>query len=701
MKPMSVLNISLDKAILTRSYADAFDRQLDYAKHFKQLTLIVLSTKEDKLKTIKKGNLKIIPTNSINKWFSLTDAVKIGIKEHRFNNYNVITAQDPIATGLIGIALKHLLHLPLNIQLHSEFSLSTEWINLAPTNRLIVPLVDWIIQQADTLRIDNKAKEARLKKRFPNLKAKIFQAPMRVDLDFFWHQAKPKKNIRRLISVGRLAKEKNFPLLIQAMKQVVTTHPEVKLTLVGGGEEETHLRELIQTNRLGQHVDLVGNLPREKVRDMLHQSDAFILSSNYEGWGLVFVEAFAAGLPVVTTRVGSTGELVKSGENGLVVPVGNATKLAQAIIKLIENPKLANQFAKNGQNQIKKEYAPQVITQKWITGLIDTVSKPKVLVIFPEASSSSTHYPYWYELFDEASKNLNTHILYESIQKIKLKPFNLLERFLNIFYWRLKGYNHVYIHYSYWGVVLSKIVSLFLPMKIYYWNCEKYDQKPNDWLLNLSLKLTDVLVTGSQSIGEQYQKIFNLNQKPIKIVPNWVKPVEANAINLPKNKIHILFVHHLSPRKGSRELPTIITETLKSVPKAHFHIVGSGPDAHLLTQLPHTTLYGNLPLTKTAAFYQSCDYFIMPSRAEGFPRVILEAMINQIPFVATRVGNVTEIVAKAQLPYITSPENPKQFAKILVNLIKSKNKKRLIAANYQKVITEYNKAKAVEAFITL
>jgi glycosyltransferase involved in cell wall biosynthesis len=326
--------------------------------------------------------------------------------------------------------------------------------------------------------------------------------------------------------------------------------------------------------------------------------------------------------------------------------------------------------------------------------------KPKVIIIFPESIGKGTHYPYWHQLFASSTK-IDSYMLYESLQKIKLKPFNLIERFWVILHYRLRGYYNVYIHYSYWSVILSKIIGQILPMKIYYWNCEKYERDPKDTLLNRALKYADVLVTGSVSIGNQYKKIFKLKNKQIRIVPNWVSRIATPTMVLGKNNINILFVHHLSPRKGSQELPLIIKETIKKIPNAHFHIIGDGPDKEGLTSLSHVTLYGNLSLKETAAFYKACSYFIMPSRAEGFPRVILEAMLYQIPFVATKVGNVAEIVSENQLPFLVSPQKPKQFARALVRLIKTKNKKSIIAANYKKVKAEYNKKIAVNAFESL
>jgi len=374
-KKVNLLSISLDKNIIKQAFSDAQGRQLEYAKYFKNYTVIVLTTRKENLEKKVVKNLKVIPTNSFIKFFSIFDAIKIGLKENTKTPFDVITTQDPIATGLIGILLKLILKKPLNIQMHSEFIFSPNWIGEKGIHRFLMPLIGWQLRQANSIRIDNKAKLAKLRKKYPKLKAKVFQAPVRIDLDFFWKKAKKKKKIKNLISVGRLAKEKNFPLLIKAMKKVSQKYPYVKLTIIGGGSERFEIEKEIERRGLSKTVRLTGTLSREKVRNYLWQSDLFVLPSNYEGWGLVFVEAFASGLPVVTTKVSTAGELVKNNKNSLVVPVGDEKGLTQCIIKLLENPQMAYQFAKNGQGMIKKKLEPKKLVSLWIKGLYETARK--------------------------------------------------------------------------------------------------------------------------------------------------------------------------------------------------------------------------------------------------------------------------------------------------------------------------------------
>jgi N,N'-diacetylbacillosaminyl-diphospho-undecaprenol alpha-1,3-N-acetylgalactosaminyltransferase len=115
----------------------------------------------------------------------------------------------------------------------------------------------------------------------------------------------------------------------------------------------------------------------------------------------------------------------------------------------------------------------------------------------------------------------------------------------------------------------------------------------------------------------------------------------------------------------------------------------------------HVTCYSALPHSQAIRLLQLCDYFIMPSQREGFPRVILEAMLYKIPFVATDVGNVTEIVSKAQQAFLVPPKDPRQFANTLTTLINQNNATELMKQNYQTVTKHYTLPLAKQKLISL
>jgi glycosyltransferase involved in cell wall biosynthesis len=130
-------------------------------------------------------------------------------------------------------------------------------------------------------------------------------------------------------SVGRLEPQKRFDLLIEAVARLRSTHPTLKLLIVGDGSLRQRLASQIERLGLSGACRLLGH--RTDVVDLHHAFDLFVQSSDYEGTPNAVLEAMAMETPVVATDVGGTGELVRDQIDGLVVPAGDVSRLSQAI----------------------------------------------------------------------------------------------------------------------------------------------------------------------------------------------------------------------------------------------------------------------------------------------------------------------------------------------------------------------------------
>ena len=141
----------------------------------------------------------------------------------------------------------------------------------------------------------------------------------------------------RLVAIGRMAGQKGFVLLIEAMAIAVKAIPTLHLTLVGDGELRAEIEAAIARNTLGRHITLTGWLPEPQVRDALARSTALILPSFAEGLPVVVMEAMAAARPIIATAIAGVPELVTP-DTGWLVPAGNADALAGAIQTLAQTP---------------------------------------------------------------------------------------------------------------------------------------------------------------------------------------------------------------------------------------------------------------------------------------------------------------------------------------------------------------------------
>ena len=151
-----------------------------------------------------------------------------------------------------------------------------------------------------------------------------------------------------ILSVGALTPQKNYELLIRAAERLRVRNPDIanglKFNIVGNGSSISALRTLVRDLRLDGLVELLGQ--RNDVAELMRGADLYVNSSHYEGMPVAVIEALMSGLPVVATNVEGNREIVKTGENGLLVAPDDADALADAIIEIVENPALHAQLSR-------------------------------------------------------------------------------------------------------------------------------------------------------------------------------------------------------------------------------------------------------------------------------------------------------------------------------------------------------------------
>ncbi len=173
-----------------------------------------------------------------------------------------------------------------------------------------------------------------------------------------------------IISVGRLTRQKNFDVLIRAIRVLQDKNLNYSLKILGEGADFDQLQELIHQLNLTEYIELLGF--KSNPYRYMNAADVFVLSSRYEGFGQVLVEALCVGVPVVSTdcKVGPR-EVLQDGECGLLVPVGDVEKLADGIELMMTNVELREEFVANGLKRAQDFDLPKIMTQ--IEALLDEI----------------------------------------------------------------------------------------------------------------------------------------------------------------------------------------------------------------------------------------------------------------------------------------------------------------------------------------
>lgn len=154
--------------------------------------------------------------------------------------------------------------------------------------------------------------------------------------------------------VTRLVKNKGMAYIINAMPRIVAEHPHVRLVILGTGPEEENLKQLVDKLGLPEHVIFAGF--RDDVEHCLGSFDCFVSASLSEGLGLNVLEAMAAAVPVVATKVGGIVDFMEDRVNGLLVKPSSSDALADAILALIAEPLQGQQYAEAAQQLVLQEY---------------------------------------------------------------------------------------------------------------------------------------------------------------------------------------------------------------------------------------------------------------------------------------------------------------------------------------------------------
>ena len=155
-----------------------------------------------------------------------------------------------------------------------------------------------------------------------------------------------------LISVGRLAPEKNWETLLHAFAKVYLEHPNLRLVLIGDGPAKESLQTLASELGIAEQVTFTGTIPFEEIPAYLKAADAFSFASVTETQGLVTIEAMAAGLPVVAVDGSGTRDIVEHGKQGYLVE-NDASALAKGINQLLSDPGQMKRFSHNALKKAK------------------------------------------------------------------------------------------------------------------------------------------------------------------------------------------------------------------------------------------------------------------------------------------------------------------------------------------------------------
>ncbi|MEO8289689.1 MAG: glycosyltransferase family 4 protein [Gaiellaceae bacterium] len=181
------------------------------------------------------------------------------------------------------------------------------------------------------------------------------------------HIPAPHSGALRLLFVGRYGERKGCPELVEALGAARRAGTDATLRFVGSEEhpgEEATLREAVSSTDLDGAVEFAGVLDRKELAEAYAAADVICLPSRREGMPLALLEGMAFGLPALATPVGGIPDFVVSGENGLLVPPGDVSALAESI-RALADPALRAQLGVEARERVRRAAGSEAIVGRW------------------------------------------------------------------------------------------------------------------------------------------------------------------------------------------------------------------------------------------------------------------------------------------------------------------------------------------------
>lgn len=348
---MKLLTIGYDKDLLDPT-SGAAARHRAYAAHLEALHVIVLSRAKDTPETVELGeNVYAHKTGGGSPFAVLQSAFAIGKAILGEEGTWVISAQDPFECALVGVLLRRATGTSLQIQEHGDFFSRPYWRRESLMNRARYMLGRMLLPRADCVRAVSERIQRTLV-RCGVKEERITVVPVYTELAAF-RSAVPDHGIEALrpeggtliLSMARFVPQKNLCLLLRAFRHVLAAESNVRLVLVGQGADKqrllAHASDLMPDKVT--FIDWTNN-----PAGALKAADLYALSSDYEGWGRVCVEALATGTPLVMTDVGCAQEVVCHEVSGLVVGTRDEAALREGMLRLVRDHTLRKQLVAGG-----------------------------------------------------------------------------------------------------------------------------------------------------------------------------------------------------------------------------------------------------------------------------------------------------------------------------------------------------------------
>ena len=357
---MNLLMISLGSDITQGKGERTIQRHIKYAKYSNlkiyMILLSPISSREFKGNISRENCIFIFPTVAKNHILLILKALFKTIRLCIKINFDLIYSQDPFGTALIGNFVRRIFRVPLLIGNHSSFANNPIWVKEKPLYfRFLLLIMKFNLPLADAWRVNNFKEKEHYINNYGIPSNRIIVNHTLVDSKNFSRNFSEKElkdfkleitndlSTKLLIWVGRPVKFKRIGLIIKTFEEVLKSHGNIKLILVGNFSTSKLFKSLIKNINpiIKDKIYIEPNGADHSILSKFYKiSDIYLHASAYEGFGVVLSEAALSGLPIVSTLNDGALENVEHTKSGFLVDSSSCKEIANYVVKLLEDDNL-------------------------------------------------------------------------------------------------------------------------------------------------------------------------------------------------------------------------------------------------------------------------------------------------------------------------------------------------------------------------
>ncbi|MFM9033162.1 MAG: glycosyltransferase family 4 protein [Mycobacterium sp.] len=282
--------------------------------------------------------------------------IRAGLALHGSWQPDVVHAHDWLVAHP-AVALAGFFDVPLVSTVHAtEAGRHSGWVS-GPISRQVHAAESWLARESDALIACSASMAEEITELFGPGLAETTVIPNGIDSRRWpFRTRREHGGPPELLYFGRLEYEKGVHDAIAALPRIRRSHPGTTLTVAGDGTQEDWLVEVARKHKVLKCVRFAGRVDHDELLGLLHRADAAVLPSHYEPFGIVALEAAAAGAPLVTTDVGGLGEAVIDGVTGMSCPPRDVAALAGAVRAVLDDPAAAQRRAVAARKRLSADF---------------------------------------------------------------------------------------------------------------------------------------------------------------------------------------------------------------------------------------------------------------------------------------------------------------------------------------------------------